>query len=176
MNLNAWDAFSVNSLGQYLSTITDVLFGAQGVVLAHQYKIKDPLAAILDFLSMRPILENMALELYGLDLEGTSYGVGIGLVASAILMAKNTLELALLGIVIAFYLQVCEAVVKAIGSMNHFLSVFALPLAFFLAMNFYAADIKKFYILFALSVCVLYAYRFVLGNLSNGKIVIRHGT
>ena len=157
---------------KHVQMISSSLFGTQGVILAHQHTLIDQLSAIFDFFSLRPIMRDIAYELYGLEFgEEMNLGVGIGLIASLILLAnKNIIILIILGLIISIFLFACEYIVKIYMLRKDIFSALALPLAFFLIFNLYAADMKKFYILVLLSLCLIAFSNTILYKFLNSKI------
>lgn len=126
-----------------LSQLLGRLYGSQSIILAYQYTLENSLSNIINFFLGQKLIENQALELYGLILpEDKAFGVGIGLLAWIIILAdKSFLNLVVLGIVLAVYINVLESFIKILYlNKNPIIRITSLPVSFILVFLFWSAS------------------------------------
>jgi hypothetical protein len=130
-----------------LNAISGRLNGAQNIVLVYQCDLDDQINAILRFFSGQDIVENPALEFFGLNLPGDrAYGIGLGLISCLLLLSnKNILVLILLGFVIASFLYLSELVARNLQNLKDSFSLVSYPLIFLSTFLLNEPNLKRFY-------------------------------
>lgn len=154
-NIIESDFIDLNFFSTFLNAISDRLYGAQSTVLAHQYSLDNNIYETFNFLIARTDnLSNIILDdLFMLHFpDGVTFGVGIGYLATLILLAnKNLFMMIFLSLVTAIYLTVSEIIISKYLSTNHLINLLGYPLGFFLVFFLYDSFMGKFYFILTLS-------------------------
>jgi hypothetical protein len=146
LNADLLRSISADALPVFVADVARRLYGTQDIVLAFQHDGGDRLPALINLLLARPVVDDVAREIYGLDLYGTSFGLGMGLFAWLIIAAKGDWMAGMLfAAVIAFLLFLCEWLVRKWERSDRALSVLGLPLGVALAFMLYSAHMGLFY-------------------------------
>ena len=94
--------------------IANRLWGPQDVVLAYQYEVPSRWTAIVNYFSLRPVVQDLTYEMYGMTFAGATaaFGVGLGYVPWMILLAGRSLPVLIaLAFFTAVLLSLCERLV-----------------------------------------------------------------
>ncbi|CAN1531397.1 hypothetical protein MCEKH45_01430 [Methylophilaceae bacterium] len=141
---------SLENLIGILDQLTGRLSGAQQIVLAYQFRGFEGCGFILDFFMGQPVCKDTIGDVYGLDLSGTSYGLGLSVIPSILISGKELIDYFLPAIIIFFFISLTELLFRtaistlknsAISYFYFFLSItflFSGPLIFFYYLQFTA--------------------------------------
>ncbi|HYS88768.1 MAG TPA: hypothetical protein VEN78_27755 [Bradyrhizobium sp.] len=150
INLDLLRGMSGSVALAFLDGAANRLYGSQDVVLAHQYNVGDQMQAMVNLFSARPVVEDVAGEIFGLNLYETSFGVGMGLFAWLIVAAKGEFFVGIVeACLVAFLLFISEVLVRKLANSRRFPGVVALPFGFAVAFELYIANLLLFYWLLA---------------------------
>jgi hypothetical protein len=129
--------------------VANRLWGPQDVVLASQYHTPSRWAAIVNYFSLRTVVENLTFEFYGLTFSGESagFGVGIGYVPWMIVLANGSLPVLIaLAFVAAVLVSVSEWLVTRYRALPGRLPQTAVhPLAFLFVFCLYPSNLNWWY-------------------------------
>jgi hypothetical protein len=129
---------------------TGRLSGAQQIVLAYQFRGFEGCSFIVDFFNGQSVCKNTIGDVYGFDLSGTSYGLGLSIIPSILISGKGLLDYLLPAVVIFIFISLTELLYRtAISNLRHpsigfiyfFLSItflFTGPLLYYYYLQFAA--------------------------------------
>jgi hypothetical protein len=141
---------SGESIVGFFDLVTGRLSGAQQVVLAYQLKGGGDCSHIVTFLLGGSVCANTAANVFGLDLSGTAYGIGLSVIPSIMISSASRWDYILPSVLISIFLLLTSAVYKFIGRVSRFsllsflyvifscIFLFAGPLLFFYRLNMVA--------------------------------------
>lgn len=91
-----------------LDNFTGRLSGAQQTIVAFQFRGIESCQNILIFFMGRPVCNNIALDLFQLDLTGTSYGIGLSVITSIFIHTSSWYNLIFPAFLIATYIWLSQ--------------------------------------------------------------------
>jgi hypothetical protein len=165
-----FDNIDIESLGEAVNLFELVgefsnrLYGASVIVLAHKFSLVDNFSVATGFFMAQPHELSLIVtyDVFGMvPVEGVSVGIGMGYLATMILLAnKNLFFLGMLSLMTGVYLTIAQIIVtKYISQVNMFASI-GYALGFFMVFFLVNADIYKFYVIVVISILGL----FVVGD------------
>ena len=178
--VRAYD-FSAASPFDLVGGIANRLWGPQDVVLAYQHHVPSRLTAIVNYFSMRPVVEDLTQEFYGMTLAGDSaaFGVGIGYVPWMILLADASLPvLVALALVTGVLLSISEWLVDSYQALpGIWWRLSGQPLAVLFVYCLYPSNLNWWYqavLLAALGLALMRLYAQARAHPASGAAPIAH--
>lgn len=142
-----------NNLGDLIGMfdqLTGRLSGAQQIVLTYQLRGFEGCSFIVDFFKGQSVCKDTIGDVYGFDLSGSSYGLGLSIIPSILISGKGLLDYLLPAVVIFIFISLTELLYRtAISNLRHpsigflyfFLSItflFTGPLLYYYYLQFAA--------------------------------------
>lgn len=128
--------------------LTGRLSGAQQIVLSYQFGGFEGCSYIFDFFLGKPVCNDAVRDVYGLDLSGTSYGLGLSIIPSILISGKGLVDYFLPAVVISVFILFTELLYRtatsnlrhpSVGFLYFFLSItflFTGPLLYYYYLQF----------------------------------------
>jgi hypothetical protein len=135
--------------------LTGRLSGAQQVVLSYQLRGFEGCGYIFDFFMGRPVCKDTLGDVYGLDLFGTSFGLGLSIIPSILISGNGFIDYFVPAVVISLFILLTEILYRKVISILRHPSVGFLFLFVSITFLFTGPLIYYYYIQLATFFCFI---------------------
>ena len=160
------------SVFDIIGGIANRFYGAQDMILAYQFVREDTWSATVNYFltggRADAVVPDLGRDFYGMDLEGTGFGVGIGTMAYLLILShSNVLVMPFAVLTLAFLISagnqlLNHALAKSVATKLVSHSIASLPLRVmfggFMGFSLYSSSLNNFYTLVRVILILLFLH------------------